>query len=295
MAENLKTLRRRIRSVAGTMQVTRAMEMVSASKLRKAQARLLSGRPYTQKIQEMLSRLLGAPGIEGNPLFQEKQSGKTLLVLVTADRGLAGSFNAKLISEARDFLADYGPDEAELYLVGKKGADFFRARGVHPTAAAVTDMGGNLSAERSGRISDELVEGFLSGRYCSVHLIFARFVSMILSRPTRVKFLPLDRESLGAELSGGRRQENGGTEYLFEPSPRAIFDRLLPAYLRSRIFMILAESYTSEHSARMVSMSNASRNCEEMVHALTLRRNKARQASITKEMLEIVSGAEALK
>ncbi|MBE7561343.1 ATP synthase F1 subunit gamma [bacterium] len=294
MAENLKVLRRRIRTVAGTKQVTRAMEMVSASKLRKAQNRLLSGRPFTQKIQEMLSHLLGAPGVGENPLFAERTAGRTLVVVITADRGLAGSFNARLLSAADEYLSQLPAGEAALYLIGKKGADYYRRHPRCEVVRAITDMGGNLSPERSAEITDELVGGFLSGRYKSVHIVFAHYVSTILSRPTRIKFLPLDHESLAAELAGGEEEERRA-EYIFEPSPRAVFDKLLPAYLRSRVFMILAENFTSEHSARMVSMSNATRNCEEMLYDLTLRRNKARQASITKEMLEIVSGAEALK
>ncbi len=296
MGENIKTLRRRIRTVASTKQVTRAMEMVSASKLRKAQSRLVAGRPYTQKIQEMLSHLTGASGVEENPLFCARETGKTLVVLVTADRGLAGSFNARLISATQEFLSTLPAGEVELYLIGKKGGDYFRRRARCPIVETIADMGGNLSAERSARITDALVGGFLAGKYKSVYVIFAHFISTIFSRPTAVKFLPLDHESLRAELAGKEdEEEERRADYLFEPSPRAVFDKLLPAYLRSRIFMILAENFTSEHSARMVSMSNATKNCEEMLYDLTLRRNKARQASITKEMLEIVSGAEALK
>jgi len=293
LAENIKTLRRRIRTVANTMQVTRAMEMVSASKLRRAQSRLVAGRPYTQKIRELLARVTDSPNVGGNPLF-EQRPGKALVVLVTADRGLAGSFNARLISEAESFLGKYTPETASLFLVGKKGSDYFRRHARIPVGAAITDLGGNLSSERSSEITAQLVELFRSGQYAQVYVIFAHFVSTIQSRPTVVKFLPLDRESLAEELGAAEEKPQDRTEYLFEPSPQAVFDRLVPAYLSSRIFMILAENFTSEHSARMVSMSNATRNCEDMLYDLTLRRNKARQTSITTEMLEIVGGANAL-
>ena len=276
------------------MQVTRAMEMVSASKLRRAQGRLMAGRPYTHKIQDLLARLSDSSDVGDNPLFGQG-AGKTLVVLITADRGLAGSFNTRLVAEAEAFLSRYTAETASLFLIGKKGSDYFRRHARFPIEAAITDMGGNLDSERSGGITEQLVDLFVSGQYGQVHLIFAHYVSTILSRPTAVKFLPLDRESLTVEAGAPEEERHERTEYLFEPSPQVVFNQLLPAYLKSRVFMILAENFTSEHSARMVSMSNATRNCEEMLYDLTLRRNKARQTSITTEMLEIVGGANALQ
>ncbi|MBE7559842.1 F0F1 ATP synthase subunit gamma [bacterium] len=232
MAENLKVLRRRIRTVAGTKQVTRAMEMVSASKLRKAQNRLLSGRPFTQKIQEMLSHLLGAPGVGENPLFAERTAGRTLVVVITADRGLAGSFNARLLSAADEYLSQLPAGEAALYLIGKKGADYYRRHPRCEVVRAITDMGGNLSPERSAEITDELVGGFLSGRYKSVHIVFAHYVSTILSRPTRISF------SAGPRVAGGgagRARGGAARRVHLRASPRAVFDNVARLSAQPRV------------------------------------------------------------
>jgi F-type H+-transporting ATPase subunit gamma len=294
LVENIKVLRRRIKTVSSTMQVTRAMEMVSASKLRRAQERLLAGRPYAGKIQALLSRLSEAVSGGGNPLFAQKEQPRKLVVLFSADRGLCGSFNSKLISEAEKFIASLGKDNVDLYLVGKKGNDYFRRRD-YSIVEAVTDLSGNLSSERSNEITDRLVGDFMNGTYGEVHLIYARFISTLVSTPTAVKFLPLDADSLCADKPDEEEDNSQTLDYIFEPSREQVLDRLLPAYLRSRIFLTMAESLTSEHSARMVSMSNATKNCKELGYDLTLRCNKARQSLVTTEMLEIVGGAEALK
>lgn len=294
MAENIKVLNRRIRTVANIKQVTRAMEMVSAAKLRRAQSRLMAGRPYTSKIQQLLARLAGTPGTRENRLFEERTtSGRTLVVLYTADRGLCGSFNVRLNEKAQKFIDERGRDNTALYCVGKKGRDYFRRRG-YTIHREVLDLSGNLNAERTSEIGNELVDLFLKGEFDEVYIVYAEFVSTMVSEPRVVKFLPLDPES----LAGGEEEEESEStyqkEYIFEPNAKAVFDGLLPAYLRSRIFILLAENFTSEHSARMIAMSNATKNCEEMGQSLTLRRNKARQTAITTEMMEIVGGAEAL-
>lgn len=291
MAENVKALRRRLRSIRNTKQITRAMEMVSAAKLRRAQAALLAGRPYAAKLEELLGRL-SASGIADHPLLVTRPVHKRWLVLFTADRGLAGAFNAQVIKQAEQFLRSSGVP-TELVCVGKKGFDYFRTKRVS-IAWAVQDLGAKLSSSRSGEIADFLAAGFLDGRTDEVVLVYNKFISTLVYRPHFDVLLPVKESptARGKDDGGGGRTTR---DYLLEPSPRTLLDALVPRYVRSKIYITLAEMMTAEHSARMVAMSGATRNCEELTEKLTLKMNKARQAAITKEIIEIVSGAEALK
>ncbi|OPZ22549.1 MAG: ATP synthase gamma chain [candidate division BRC1 bacterium ADurb.BinA364] len=292
MAENLKLLRRRIRSVANTQKITRAMEMVSAAKLRRAQGVLRAGRPYADKLQALLGRLASAAAVEGNPLFERRDAQKAILVVFTADRGLCGSFNTNIISAAERWAAQRGREGLELYCVGKKGRAYFAKRN-WPIAGTMEDFGGSIDAQRSNALSAELQARFLSRQADEVFLLYSAFVSSSTFRPTVARFLSLQPESL-LERESAASGAAGATEYIFEPSAAELFEALLPRYLQSKIYITFAEQFTSEHSARMLAMHNATNNCEEVVANMTLRMNKARQAAITKELLDIVGGAEAI-
>lgn len=292
MAENVKALRRRLRSIKNTKQITRAMEMVSAAKLRRAQETLLAGRPYAAKLQELLGRLAGSN--ISHPLFEKRDVRSRLLVIVTADRGLAGSFNAQTIKRAEQFLRDQGQGITDVACVGRKGADYFRSRA--NVVYAVTDLAGRLSSERSNEIAEKLTDLFLNRTYDEVYVLYNTFVSTLVYRPTVEKLLPLDQEAL---LGGGAAvtaaPKTATLDYIMEPDPATVLSTLLPRFVKSKIYITLAEVLTAEHSARMVAMSAATKNCQELIESVSLAMNKARQAAITKEILEIVGGAEALK
>lgn len=292
MAENVKALRRRLRSIRNTRQITRAMEMVSAAKLRRAQETLMAGRPYAAKLQELLGRLAGTQ--ISHPLFEKRDVRRRLLVVITADRGLAGAFNANTIKRAEQFLREPGAPPIDMVCVGRKGYDYFRTRNVN-IVFSVTDLGGKLSSERTNSIAERLTELFLDGSYDEVFVLYNAFVSTLVYRPTLEKLLPLDQEAL---LGGAEAELPAGTrnlEYIMEPSPESVLSTLLPRFVKSKIYIIMAEVFTAEHSARMVAMSGATKNCQELMEKVSLQMNKARQAAITKEILEIVGGAEALK
>ena len=295
--ESLKVLRRRVRSVRSIKQITRAMEMVAAAKLRRSQVALRAGKPFADKLQELLANLAeGSETLSEHPLFAAREGSRKVLVLFTADRGLCGSFNTNLIKAAEDLLKSQPDTQWELICVGRKGRDYFQRR-QWPIVDSVTTLKGRADVDEARRLGDLLVERFENDECDSVSLLYASFVSTILSRPTVVPYLPMSAEALtvGGETEADRGETSGRTEYLFDPSAEAVVDAILPRYLTSKLYITMAENATAEHSARMVAMNNATKNCEELGDALTLKLNKARQASITKELLDIVGGAEALQ
>ena len=291
MAENVKSLRRRLRSIKNTKQITRAMEMVSAAKLRRAQDLLLAGRPYASKLQELLGRLAGS-ATATHPFFDKRDVKKRLLVLVTADRGLAGSFNAQLIKRAEQILKE-STVPTELVCVGKKGYDYFKSRQWN-IVFSINDFAGKLAYERTNEVANRLSNLFLNGEFDEINVLYNSFVSTMVYRPTLEKMLPLDPEALLSRAADSVQQGASG-DYLMEPSAGQVFDSLLPRYINSKMYIVMAETFTAEHSARMVAMSAATKNCSELIDKVSLAMNKARQAAITKEILEIVGGAEALK
>jgi len=289
VAEILRNLRRRVRSIRNTMQVTRAMAMVSAAKLRRAQTALAAAHPYAEKIRELLARV--AASVSGelvHPLFARRDERRIVLVLFTSDRGLCGAFNANIIRQAEQFLAQLHEETAEIYCVGKRGRDFFRRHG-GTIFREIVDLGGRVDFPTARKIASQLQEYYSIGATDAVYLCYNAPISAVLARGRIEKFLPLDPVAMGWT------EAVRATEYIFEPSREEVFAQLLPRYCESRIYAVLAETLTAEHSARMVAMNNASKNCEELIDALTLRMNKARQASITKEIGEIMGGAEALR
>lgn len=289
MAENVKSLRRRLRSIKNTKQITRAMEMVSAAKLRRAQDLLMAGRPYATKLQELLGRLAGS-ATASHPFFDKREVRKRVLVLVTSDRGLAGSFNAQLIKRAEITLKS-STTPIELVCIGKKGYDYFKSRQWN-ILFSVTDFGGKLTYERTNEVADRLTELFLSGQADELLVLYNSFVSTLVYRPTVEQLLPLDPEALLSTATDAPAGASG--EYIMEPSAEEVFQSLLPRYINSKMYIIMAETFTAEHSARMIAMSAATKNSSELIEKVSLAMNKARQAAITKEILEIVGGAEAL-
>jgi F-type H+-transporting ATPase subunit gamma len=282
-----REIRRRIRSVRNTSQITKAMEMVSAAKLRRAQAAALASRPYSEQLRELIATLGGAvAGEEVHPLLQRRPVQNAALILVTPDRGLTGAMVGNVLRAGAIYVQERGGNPA-IVAVGRKGRDWMVRRGR------------NLIAEFTGldrpSVADVLpiarliTDRFVDGTVDEVSIIFARFQSTTNQRPVRVQLLPVEQTAVSDE--GKTRYTN----FLFEPSPAEVLAAILPRYIEVQLYQALLESLASEHAARMVAMHNATENARDIVRSLTLSYNKARQAGITKEILEISSGAEALR
>jgi F-type H+-transporting ATPase subunit gamma len=300
--ESLKILKRRIRTVSSTMQLTRAMELVSAAKLRKAQTRLVSSRPYASKMQTILENLSSASTALTHTLFEKREIKHKGLVILTSDRGLCGSYNVSIFRKAEEFLSSEPKEKIKLILIGKKGFYYYRKR-PWEIRLKYLDFGSKVDLSRVKEITSNLVNLFLSGEVDEIYFLYTRFISTTSYRVTLNKFLNIERlteKSFTATTPdfAPRREEKleeGYLEYIFEPSVEKLFEDLLPRYCLTRIQMALSEAFASEQGSRMIAMGAATRNAEEMLENLTLLRNKARQSAITKEMVEIASGVEALK
>src|SRR5437870_5561808 len=282
---SLKELRRRIRSVKSTQQITKAMEMVAAAKLRRAQARALAARPYAAKLTGMLANLSGAAAELDHPLFKAREVKSTALVLVTSDRGLAGAYNTNLIRAADQRLRRAPAGSIQLVLLGKKGRDYFRRR-KYPILGTYVDLPAEANLDFVRRLTQELIDHFVAGTVDRVEIQYTQFLSALNRRVVTEVFVP---------VGGGERKGAGDSNIIFEPDAATIFAELLPRYATAKLFAAVADSLASEHSSRMVAMGSARKNAGELVDALTLQRNRLRQATITKEISEIVGGAEALK
>ena len=280
----LRDIRRRIRSVGSTAQITKTMEMVSAAKLRRAQVAVESARPYGIELRNVLRNLAAASSDASHPAFAPREVRRRAIVLVTSDRGLCGAFNMNLIKTA-EMQARSSKAATTYVLIGKKGFEYFRRRKVDVLASNV-GMGGVASWKYSEELSRSLTLKFLAGDIDQVDLVYTSFKSA-LNRTILVEpYLPLGRDA-GAGAPA--------RDYIYEPTPSAILERIVPYFLAVRLYMALAESAASEHGARMVAMGSATKNANEMIDNLTLHMNRTRQATITREIVEIVAGAEALK
>lgn len=280
----LVDIRRRIRSVKSTQQITKAMKMVSAAKLRRAQDAMFAARPYARKMMEVLNNLASRARPDLHPLLEERGDAKVLLVVVTADKGLCGAFNANIIRTARRFLEEREAKDLSLSLVGRKGRDFFRRRQV----AVRSEHVGVFQALRyptAQAIARELVTDFTGGKVDRVFLLYNEFKSVIQQRIVVEQLLPIERRVIDAK--------EPFLDYLYEPEPAGIFASVLPRHVEIQVWRALLESAAAEHGARMASMDAASNNAGEMIGKLTLYMNKVRQAAITKEIIEVVSGAGA--
>jgi len=282
----MREIRRRIRSVNSIQQITRAMEMVAVSRLKRAEERLRSARPYAEKIQELMESLAPSlPQIE-HPLVAKRDPLRIAVVLITSDKGLCGAFNANIIHYAYRFIEERSDKEIKLFLVGKKGHDFFSRRR-YSIEYYLPQVSRDISPQEVKEISNSFVHGFETGLHDEVYLFYTQFRTAMNTLPTQTKLLPI--ESPEAE------SQPGTAEPIYEPSAEDIMNELLPRYIEAQVYKGLVESSASEHGARMISMKNATDNAEEMIKTLTLSYNKARQASITKEIIEVTTASEALK
>ena len=286
----LQDIKRKIGAVKKTQQITKAMNMVSAAKLRGAQLRMEGFRPYAGAFAMMLGNMAGRVEPEIHPFFQQAAPVERVgLVLMTADRGLCGSFNVNLINTAVKFIREKEAAgvEVSLICVGRKGRDFFRRR-KREMLAQYVDVWNKFDFSNAVTVAREIMSAFLTGGVQEVHLIHAKFINMAIQRPKMVQLLPIKPAEAEAEAGAS-------TEYLFEPPMEQFLEYLLPKYINVLVYHGFLENSASEYAARMTAMDNAQANCKEMITTLSLIMNKARQAAITRELMDIVGGAEALK
>jgi F-type H+-transporting ATPase subunit gamma len=288
---SLIDLRRRIRAVKNTQQITKAMKMVAASKLRRAQERMMNARPYAQQMQRVLSSVAARVDPSIHPLLvtRERRAGsRTLVIVVTGDKGLCGSFNTNVIKGASGYVAS-SAEPTTLGLVGRKGRDFFGRRGFTVLFEQV-GLFQKLHYEDAQAIARTAMDAFIDGQVDRVVLVFNEFKSVMTQRVVIDQLLPIAR----ADVEAGEAASLNQVDYLYEPSPQAIFDQLLPRYVEAQVYRSLLESNAAFFAAQMTAMDTATKNSADMIASLTLYMNKVRQAAITREIIEVVSGAQAL-
>jgi F-type H+-transporting ATPase subunit gamma len=278
-----RDIRRRIGAVKNIKQITRAMQIVAASKLKRAQDATLASRPYSEKLDEVLADLAAVLGGEDHPLLAEREGGKRLIVLITTDRGLAGPLNTNTIRfAARAITEDQG--DLAVVTVGRKGRDAMRRAGL-PLEAHFAGFGDRPQFSDVIPLARLIADDFLSGDYGRVDVIYSKFITTLTQKPEILRLLPIPESSDTEGIPGN--------QFIFEPSAEAVLQQLLPRYVATRLFQTVLEGKASEESSRMVAMKNATENAEELIEDLTLSYNKVRQANITREMIEIASGAQA--
>lgn len=281
---SLRDIRRRIRSVKNTAQITKAMEMVAASRMRRAQQRVIAARPYAEALTSLIAELAAArrTGDTLHPLLVQRPVDSVGVVLMTSDRGLAGPLNTNIIRRASQLILEQD-HPVELVTVGRKGQDFMLRRG-HKLLGTFTQLGDAPSYMDIVPIARLVMEAYLNGGVDEVWLVYPKFVSTLVQRPTVQQLLP---------IKASERVQKP-LEYIYEPDPAQILEQLLPRYVEVSVYQAVLETIASEHSARMIAMRNATDNAKELIQTLTLSYNKARQATITREVIEIASAAEAL-
>jgi F-type H+-transporting ATPase subunit gamma len=286
----LKAIKRRIVSVKNTRKITRAMKMVAAGRLRRAQQRITELRPYANKTAQLIAQV--AARVEGDteqvhPLLAHRPERKVLIVVLTSDRGLAGGFNANINKRAYALWKSLEAEgkQVSFGIVGKKGGDFFRRRRAE-IAKVFTGVFENLTSAKAGEVGRFIADHYVAGELDAAYVIYNEFKSALTQTVTVERVLPVQPVEL---------PETAKSDYIYEPNRQALLDRLLPMYMEIQSYRALLESVASEHGARMTAMDNATRNASDMIDRLTLQYNRARQAAITKELMEIIGGAEALK
>ncbi|MDQ4036588.1 MAG: ATP synthase F1 subunit gamma [Chloroflexota bacterium] len=293
---SLKDIRGRIGSVRNIAQITRAMEMVAASRMKRAQDSILAARPYADELEDALRRVAGAAGLseEIDPLLAKRPVRRAAIIVITTDRGLAGSLNANATRSVLRWVTERAqsrdgdrPIEIEAITVGRKGRDALRRAGI-PIAAHFAQLGDRPSFADVTPIARLVTDDFLGEKYDEIDIAYSTFVSTLAQKPEIDTILPVVSPEMGEDT------ERTNDEYLFEPSPEAVLSRLLPHYVAINIYRAVLENNASEQSARMIAMRNSTDNANELIDDLTLVYNKTRQATITREMIEIASGAEAL-
>ena len=291
---SLIDLRRRIRAVKSTQQITKAMKMIAASRLKRAQDRVVAARPFAQRMLNVLNGLVTNVDPESHPLLrQPADTGRSLLIVITADRGLCGSFNTNVTKAAGQFIVTEGRGrEVALGLVGRKGRDFFRRRGFD-VMYETTGIFQRLTFGHAGEIAETAIAAFTSGQVTSVHLVYNEFKSVIAQRLVVEQLLPIPRLAEGQGTAAPAVGRAPAVDYLYEPAPEEIFRDLLPRHVQVQVYRALLESNAAFFAAQMTAMDAATRNSAEMIEDLTLYMNKVRQAAITREIIEVVSGASA--
>jgi len=282
---NTQALRRRIRSVRSTQQITKAMKMVAAARLRRAQSRIMEARPYAAALSEVLASVAGRLTNARHPLLDQRDEERVTLVVISGDKGLCGAFNSNVLREASAIVASKRWPETDLVVIGRKGIDYFRFKGLTPVASDAELMS-NVTPEAAFALARRLEERFAKHQTDAIYLLSNRFRSVIQQQVTLERLLPIERSEIG--------ESDGRQGYIFEPHPGALLNQLLPRYVEFSVLRALLSSQAAEHAARMTAMDAASKNAAEMIDKLTLTYNRVRQASITKELIEIVSGAQAL-
>jgi F-type H+-transporting ATPase subunit gamma len=291
---SLQHLRRKIGAVKNTQKITKAMKMVAAAKLKRAQDRILAARPYAHKMREVLGDLSRRVNRASHPLLQKRAGRIVEVMIVTSDRGLCGAFNANIVRKGLEFILECEARGAKVSvsLVGRKGREYFRRR--HwPIRQQWLGVFDRLSYEHGLDIGQDLIDHFIKGTFDELYVIYNEFKSAIQQRVIVEKLFPI--ESIDQASEGGERTEVSGGSYLYEPDEDELLAALLPKHFQIQAFRILLESSAAEHGARMAAMDGATRNAGELIMKLTLYYNKTRQAAITKELMDIVGGAEALK
>jgi F-type H+-transporting ATPase subunit gamma len=297
---SLLDIRRRIRAVRSTQQITKAMKMVAASKLRRAQERIQHARPFATEMLRVLNSLASRVDPGAHPLLDERKTpragGRALLFVITADRGLCGSFNTNVIKSAGTFIVDSRDREVALGLVGRRGRDYFGRRGFDVRYEQI-NLFATLRFEDAVAIARSAIEAFGQGEVDSVYLVYNEFKSVLVQRVVIERLLPIPRGAFTGEAAKEAETPEPGrvvVDYLYEPTPPELFAALLPNHVEVQVYRALLESAAAEHAARMTAMDAATRNSAEMIDQLTLYMNKVRQAAITREIIEVVSGAQAL-
>ena len=297
---SLIDLRRRIRSVKNTQQITKAMKMVAAAKLRRAQDQILATRPYALELRKVTEHLAAvSAGEVEHPLLTpaggddggEAGSGKTLVLVVTGDKGLCGAFNAHVQRRAEQEIATLNGG-GEILALGNRGADFFTHRG-SPMRGARRGLFKDLNYGTAQELAAEVSKAFSAGEYDAVYAVYNEFISVLSQRVSWERLLPIAREDVVGEEGGAADGDH--RDYLYEPSEAEILNDLLPRFVTFQIYRVLLESQAAEHAARMTAMDSATKNAGELIDALTLQYNRSRQAEITTELIEVVSGANALE
>src|ERR1700682_5685776 len=287
----LRDIQRRIRSVQSTQKITKGMKLVAAAKILRPQHRILAARPYATKMRELLGGLAGHTGDETHPLLARRETGRKRLVIITADKGLCGAFNSNILRESLRFLRGAGETSVTLVVVGKKARDFYRRR-QYEVKSEMLGFFDRLAYSHAQELAGRLMQEYLSGEVDEVHLMYNEFRSVAVQRVKRQQLLPIE----SAEAPAGQDGAEGAVgDYIYEPSPEAILAALLPRHVTTQVYRALMESVAGEYGARMTAMEAATKNAKEMISVLSIQYNKARQERITKELLDIVGGAEALR
>ncbi len=300
-AGQLRIIKGRIRSVDNTKKITRAMEMVSAAKLRRFQRMMVEARPYTEGLEAMIANLIQDQAEQAgqkksgkgfsHPFFETREEEKTGLILLTADSGLCGSYNMDLVALARQFIIEKeeAGTEIKLFGMGKSGVNALKRQG-RAFEKSFIQVRAPQVEETLKALRQEVEQAYLEGRIDSLYVVYSRFINSATQRPVTEKILPFKAPEASEEKTGRR-----AVPYIYEPDPQFLFNRLIPVFFEAKLRMIFLESFVAEHTARMNAMHQATKNAREMIDSLVLFRNKIRQAIITKEIIEIISGSRALK